>query len=163
MNQPPAIVFREKVKPSDPEAVRLLVQSSGFFSQVEVEIALELVEEHLMKGEESGYSFLFAELQGQVVAYSCFGPIPGTESNYDLYWIAVLNDFRSMGIGKEVLQRSEQIIAQRGGRQIYVETSSRDQYEPTRSFYKNHGYGKAAQLQDFYAVGDHKVIYVKAL
>lgn len=163
MNQLPAIVFRENVKPTDIAAVQLLVQSSGFFSQAEIEIALELVEEHLMKGEQSGYSFLFVESDGQVVAYSCFGRIPGTQSSYDLYWIAVLSDFRSMGIGKKVLQESEQIISQRGGRRIYVETSSRDQYAPTRSFYTSNGYGEEARLKDFYAVGDHKVIYVKAL
>jgi hypothetical protein len=46
---------------------------------------------------------------------------------------------------------------------VYVETSSRDQYEPTRRFYLKCGYRVDAVLEDFYAPGDGKVIFVKAL
>ncbi|MDY6910698.1 MAG: hypothetical protein SWC40_12285, partial [Thermodesulfobacteriota bacterium] len=38
---------------------------------------------------------------------------------------------------------------------------SRSLYEPTRAFYHRCGYARAALLQDFYAPGDHKVIFVK--
>jgi hypothetical protein len=50
-----------------------------------------------------------------------------------------------------------------GGRRIYIETSSRAQYEPTRGFYLKCGYRQETILEDFYAPGDGKVIYVKAL
>jgi hypothetical protein len=50
-----------------------------------------------------------------------------------------------------------------GGKRIYVETSSREQYRPTRSFYSCCGYCKEATLEDFYSSGDHKVIYLRML
>jgi hypothetical protein len=46
-----------------------------------------------------------------------------------------------------------------GGRVIYIETSSKAQYEPTRKFYENYGCDVEAVLKDFYDTGDHKYIY----
>ena len=54
-------------------------------------------------------------------------------------------------------------MAARGARRVYVDTSSRSQYEPTRAFYLACGYAREAFLADFYAPGDGKVIFVKAL
>ena len=48
-------------------------------------------------------------------------------------------------------------------RQVYIETSNREQYAPTRGFYLRCGYRQEALLKDFYAVGDDKVIYGKVL
>ena len=46
---------------------------------------------------------------------------------------------------------------------LYVETSSRPQYEPTRAFYGRLGYHVAAELPDFYGPGDGQVIFAKRL
>jgi D-alanine-D-alanine ligase len=157
------LAYREEVKPSDLGSVREIVCSSGFFSDAEVEIALELVNERLNKGIASGYHFMFAEHAGKVIGYTCFGPIAGTEASYDLYWVAVRDDFRGLGIGKKLLAKTEKGIAEMGGRRIYIETSSRERYELTRSFYKSCGYQEEALLKDFYAPGDAKIIYVKEI
>ena len=158
------IVYREQSLPSDLQGVRRIVASSDFFSKKELDIALELVEESLHKGVSSGYHFLFAENgKGQMIGYACFGPIPGTMESYDLYWIAVENEVRGAGLGKEILGKAEQRISELGGNRIYVETSSREQYKPTRAFYSKCGYVKEAGLKDFYSPGDDKIIYVKVL
>ncbi|MBN2012255.1 GNAT family N-acetyltransferase [candidate division KSB1 bacterium] len=157
------LAFRDDVQPNDPEHVRDIVTSSGFFSDEEINIAVELVTERLEKGLASGYYFIFADENGRTVGYACFGPIPGTRASYDLYWIAVHDNQRGQGIGKQLLQRSEHSINQLGGKRIYIETSSRDQYVPTRSFYINNEYDTAAVLDDFYAPGDSKYIFVKEL
>jgi len=159
-----APVFRENVEPSDPDRVRAIVNSSGYFSSQEVETAVELVEETLKRGAAaSGYHFLFAERAGRVIGYACFGPIACTEGSYDLYWIAVHNDHRGSGLGKALLKRSETLIQERGGRRIYVETSSRDQYRPTHHFYESCSYRIEAVLEQFYSPEDNKIIYVKVL
>ena len=44
-----------------------------------------------------------------------------------------------------------------------VETSSRDDYAPTRAFYLACGYQIVAELPDFYAPGDGKLIYLRVL
>jgi len=158
-----ALSYRETVKPEDAENVGNIVKSTGFFDEEEILIAVELVQERLEKGLQSGYHFLFAELDGRAAGYTCFGPIPATSCSYDLYWIAVHDEFRGMGIGKELIKRTEPLIAGLGGRRIYIETSSRDLYIPTRAFYLKCGYTQEAFLTDFYHPGDSKVIYVKTV
>jgi ribosomal protein S18 acetylase RimI-like enzyme len=155
--------YREEVLVADREAVRAIVSASGFFSSEETAIAAELVETHLLQGEKSGYFFLFAEQAGEVAGYTCFGPIPGSIHSYDLYWIAVDNRLRHRGIGKDLLSRSEALIGQRGGKRIYIETSARPQYEKTVAFYLACGYRQEAFLEDFYAPGDSKIIFVKVI
>ncbi len=154
--------FRQQVRDADQEAVRALVRESGFFSPAEVDIAVELVSERLLEGDRSGYFFLFAEQEGRLAGYSCFGPIPGSEHSYDLYWIAVESGLRRRGIGRELLSRSEDMVQRAGGKRLYVDTSSRPQYESTVTFYLNCGYRKEAFLEDFYAPGDGKIILAKA-
>ena len=158
-----SVLFRETPVHTDTERVKEIIESSGFFSPQEIEVARELVQERLAKGVSSGYFFLFAEAEGRVVGYACYGPIPCTVQSFDLYWIAVEQSLRGTGLGRELLQRSEQAMALAGGSRIYVETSSRELYGSTRGFYEACGYGKAAVLEDFYAPGDDKVIYLKIL
>ena len=157
------ILYRDHVRPDDCQTVREIIASSGFFSPAEVDIAVELVQTRLAQGLPSGYYFLFAEQAAEVLGYTCFGPIPGTTVSYDLYWIAVRQPYRGAGLGGALLARSEQAIAAHGGQRIYVETSSRPLYGPTHAFYNTHGYRQAALLDDYYAPGDGKLIYVKVL
>jgi D-alanine-D-alanine ligase len=158
------IVFREHAQPSDTARVRSILTSSGFFSNDEVEMAVELVNESLRIGSErSGYQFLFAELAGDVIGYACFGPIACTRNSFDLYWIAVHKAFRSAGLGKELLKRCESLIEEQQGRRIYVETSSRELYRPTHQFYSSCGYKVEAVLKQFYSPEDDKIIYLKVL
>jgi GNAT superfamily N-acetyltransferase len=143
--------------------VREIVAATGFFSAEEVRIAEELVEERLSRGEDSGYLFLFADRGGDTVGYTCYGLIPLTAASYDLYWIAVHPSAQGDGLGRRLLTATEKRIRALGGRRVYAETSSRPQYLPTRAFYDRCGYRTAAQLEDFYAPGDGKVIFEKVL
>jgi GNAT superfamily N-acetyltransferase len=157
------IVYREKVRPGDREAVARIVRATRFFSEDEEGIAVELVNERLIKGEASGYFFLFAEEEDRLLGYSCFGPIPGSTHSYDLYWIAVDPGVQGKGLGKKLLVESERLMKMRGAQRIYADTSSRPQYETTRAFYRACGYFQEAFLVDFYAAGDGKAIFVKVL
>jgi D-alanine-D-alanine ligase len=158
-----SLIYREKLISTDIEVIRKLIESVGVFSPEENDIAVELAQISLIKGSTSGYHFLFAKLPDNIVGYTCFGPIAGTMASFDLYWIVVHQNFRGLGIGKKLLAGTESMIAKRGGRRIYIETSSRKQYEPVRSFYSGCGYCEEAILNDFYSPGDNKVIYVKAI
>lgn len=156
------ITYRKDVRSSDRDDIRRLVDSTGFFSEAEIGIAVELIDERLLHGVQSGYHFLFGELTGRMIGYTCYGPIPGAPNRYDLYWIVVHHDFRQRGIGKSLLSKTEAIIRKKKGQRIYIDTSSRDQYRTTRMFYDACGFREEAMLKDFYGPGDHKVIYVKA-
>lgn len=155
--------IRNEVSPDDPERVREIVDSTGFFYDYEIEVAVELVQENLAKGSESGYNFLFVEMEGKTVGYSCFGLIPCTESSFDLYWIVVHNQYRNLGIGRKLLTLTEQAAARMGSRAMYAETSSQPQYEPTRRFYLSNHYTEEARLKDFYKEGDDKLIYSRII
>ena len=157
------LVWREKVAPSDEDAVRALCRSSGFFYEDEIEMAGDLVREHLAKGLASGYHFIFAEAGQATQGYACFGPIACTRFSWDIYWVAVDQVHRGQGLGKKLMHEVEARIAVLGGQRLYVETSSRRQYQPTRSFYATLGYRQEALLPDFYAPGDGKIILVKTL
>lgn len=157
------LTFRYEVVASDIRTVRLIVESTGFFHPPEVDVAVELVEERLQRGAASGYFFVFAERDGQPIGYSCYGPIACTISSFDVYWVAVHRDAQQLGLGRRLMSLTEDLIRDHGGRRIYVETSGQDKYLPTRCFYDRCGYIHAAELPEFYGVGDSKVIYLKVL
>jgi ribosomal protein S18 acetylase RimI-like enzyme len=156
-----ALHLRHRVLPSDRQAVRALVEATGFFRANEVDVAEELVRECLSRGEASGYHFLFAERDGQLAGYACYGPIAVTLGSWDLYWIIVHPNFQRQGIGAALLADAEKRICAAQGRQIYIETSSQPLYQPTQSFYARGGYVLEATLKDFYAPGDDKLVFVK--
>lgn len=158
------ITFRENIIEADKENIRSILDSSLiFFSKEEKNIALELAEERLTKGIQSGYDFLFAEYKNKVAGYICFGKIAGTESGFNIYWMAVRDDLRGQGIGKMILKKTEEIIFSTGGKKVYLQTSSKEQYAGTRKFYEKMGYNEEAFLRDYYSDGDSQVIYLKIL
>ena len=68
-----AAAFREIPRPQDAAAVREMVAATGFFSDEEADIAKELVDERLAKGEDSGYFFVFADsADGGLDGYACY-------------------------------------------------------------------------------------------
>ena len=157
------VIFRKDVRPSDRETVRKIVEATGYFSGDETTMAVELVQERLTMGDASGYHFLFAEAEGAVIGYAVYGPCPATLHSYDIYWMAVYPDFQGRGLGRKLLAMCESLIREKGGRQVYMDTSGRAQYEPTRRLYVARGYLQVAYLPDYYAPGDAKITYVKVI
>ncbi len=160
---PSGLSWRNAVAEPDIGSIRDLVAATGFFTVEEVAIAAELVEERIAKGPASGYEFVLAEECGQLAAYACFGPIAGTESAFDLYWIAVGPGRQGGGLGRQLLARAEDAMRAMGASRHYAETSSSERYAPTRAFYARTGFREVAVIPDFYRPGDGKVVYEKVL
>ena len=158
------MALRDEVRAADISAIARLAGATGFFTAEEVAVAAELAEECLREGPASGYHFLFAEdATSGLLGYACFGPTPCTRSSFDLYWIIVDPRQQGRGVGKRLIQATEARIPILGGTRVYIETSSRDLYHPTRRFYERCGYALEAVLKDFYAPRDDKLIYYKTL
>jgi len=157
------ITFRDTVNAADPETIEELTTSCNIFYPEEIAVARELVEDRLLKGISCGYYFFFAEVDGRIAGYTCFGPIPMTRSRFDIYWIAVFKAFQGTGIGRLLMQKTEDQVQAMNGRRIYVETSSRNEYSPAHRFYSASGYHPDAVLKDYYAPGDSKLVYLKIL
>ena len=155
--------FRERLRSGDVETIRSLVAQTQVFSRAELEIAVEVATAGLHSGEASGYRFFLAEEAGRLAGFTAFGPIPATAASWDLYWIAVDPTGQRRGLGGRLLAASEARAAEQGCRRLYVDTSGRADYAPARAFYERHGYRREATLEDFYAPGDAKVIYLREL
>jgi ribosomal protein S18 acetylase RimI-like enzyme len=156
-----------KIRPlakEDHDAVRVILENAGNFTAEEIETAIELVDDWLADGEDSGYLTYVLESTNNpfpIVGYICFGEAPLTIGTYDLYWIAVDTKHHRGGFGKKLIQFAEEEIERRGGRMLLIETSSQETYGGTISFYERSGYEIAGRIKDFYKLGDDKLIFCK--
>jgi len=148
----------------DGQDVVNVAASTPLFTAEEVGTVREIWQEYIQQDdEEDPYLFLAAYHDGQLVGFSCFGHRSLTQSTYLLYWIAVDNSLRNMGIGRRLLKATEEAVMRIGGTQIVIETSDDPSYEPTRKFYSRLGYTEAGAIPDFYKAGDGLVVYFKHL
>lgn len=165
-NAPREEVRIRALDPHDRSSIEDMVVSSGKFNDVEIATALELVEEALEEGEESGYIFAVLETGSADTAvrgYACYGPVPLAEGVYDLYWIVVHPASQGTGLGRHLIHFVERDVVSRGGRMILIETSSQETYGDTVRFYERSGYQLAARIRNFYKIGDDKLVFQKEL
>jgi ribosomal protein S18 acetylase RimI-like enzyme len=140
-----------------------ILAATAVFSSDEIDVALELFDESSVSGAPA-YEFVGAyDDVGALMGYACYGPTPSTNGTYDLYWIAVHPAAQGSGDGSRLLREVERRLAERGGRLLIVETSSRDSYVGTRRFYEARGYAETARVSSFYAPSDDRVVYTKRL
>jgi GNAT superfamily N-acetyltransferase len=155
------LTLRDELVPSDRPLLEQILHACQFFRDDEIAVALELIEDRLAKGGNSEYHFLLAIHNEKLVGYCCYGRIPCTVHSFDLYWIVVDPTLRRGGIGRKLVAGAEERIRALGGGRIYIDTSSRPIYEPTHRFYTSCGYKTVANLHDFYATGDNKIVMLK--
>jgi len=125
---------------------------------------MELVDEVLKNPDNRDYRIYSAIYPPEEFAgYICYGPIPMTAYCYDLYWVAVDQQFSKRGVAGGLIEFMEADVRRHRGKHVYVDTSSTAAYAPARSFYEKHGYRAVCTLCDFFKTGDHKVIYRKEL
>jgi len=139
----------------DRDKILRLLRQRGTFTEKELQVALEVIDEILRQPERKDYH-IFCTDDGldSLIGYICFGPIPLTDSCYDLYWIAVDKRFARKGVGGKLLGFMEEFVTREGA-------SSTPPSEAARSFYEKNGYHVGCVLNDFYREGDHKMIFMK--
>lgn len=150
-----------KVEDSDREELVSIINGIGLFNDEEKAVAIELIDESL-KDETNYYQTFVILHEGKTVAgYYCIGKRALTDGVYDLYWIVVGTGFQSHGYGNALLQHAESYAANAGGRLLLAETSSKQSYKQTRSFYKKNHYEELATIRDFYSINDNLIVYGK--
>jgi ribosomal protein S18 acetylase RimI-like enzyme len=147
---------------ADRDRVREIVESSGVFRPDEIAIALEVLD-GAVTAPRRDYWAVGAYQDSRLVGFAAFGPVPCTVGTWDLYWIAVDPAVQGSGIGRMLMDHCEATITAEGGRLVVVETSSRQDYGPTRAFYRRLRYDESAHIPDYYALGDGLVVYTKSL
>jgi len=143
-----------------PHLIRIL-NETGAFTDVEVGCAVELLGIVLDDPNQLDYIVAVAEDGGRPTGYVLYGPVPLTEGNYDLYWIATDPAVQGSGFGRSLLAHVEAEVRLRQGRMICLETSSQGSYERTRQFYERAGYLEESRIRDFYRPGDDRITYIK--
>jgi GNAT superfamily N-acetyltransferase len=140
-----------------------ILRATGVFNDAEVDVALELFDEvyetagagwRVAGGAEQAppairhplrvhpdYAFLGAfDATGELMGYACYGPTPGTDRTFDLYWIAVDPAAQGTGTGTLLLTEVERRVAALHARLLIVETSSRPESAATRAYYLARAY-----------------------
>ena len=100
---------------------------------------------------------------GGPIAVAYHVPERMTDGTYNLLLIAVHPDRHGQGLGAALMAHVEADLAARSARVLLVETSGLPEFERTRRFYRHIGYEEEARIREFYAAGEDKVVFRKAL
>lgn len=152
-----------KLLRQDIPALTRILKETGAFTRVEIECALELLQIVLDDPTQQDYEVAVADSDGEPAGYVLYGPVPLTEGNYDVYWIATDPCLHGKGFGRLLMEHVQEQVKKRGGRMICLETSSQGSYSRTRRFYETAGFKEESRIRDFYRPGDDRITYVKRL
>jgi ribosomal protein S18 acetylase RimI-like enzyme len=146
---------------SETDQLVAIALETGVFKPIEIKALEEVLNEFHDSNHALGHRCVTFEQDGVPLGFAYYAPTAMTDRNWHLWWIAVTKNTQARGIGGELLRFLEQDIRQTHGRQLLIETSSLPHYELTRKFYLKHGYEQACIQPDYYADGDHMVIFRK--
>ena len=147
---------------SDIEAVVALVVAAKLFSADEAGVVRALLDGYT-SAPDDGHSGVVDEVDGCVVGVAYYQPRGPADRLWDLTMIAVEPGSQGGGRGRALLRHVEDELSDRGQRLLVVETSSTDQYDRARDFYRTCGYLEEARIRDYWQDGDDLVVFTKRL
>ncbi|AMV72722.1 GNAT family N-acetyltransferase [Desulfuromonas sp. DDH964] len=150
-----------KLERSDLPELERVLRATSAFTEPEVECAMELLHIVLDDPAQKDYLVAVADHEGKAAGYILYGPVPVTEGNFDIYWIATDPAVQGKGLGRALMEFAEADARARGARMVCLETSSQGGYQRTRRFYDQAGYIQESCIRDFYKPGDDRLTYVK--
>src|SRR5262249_23845593 len=124
-----------------------LAEGTGVFKPLELEALREVLDDYHAGNHHAGHRALTLEQAGQPVGFPYHAPTAMTDRTWHLYWIFVQKTGQARGLGSQLLKHVEEDIVHSGGRLFLIETSSLPSYDPTRKFYRKHGYEQAAVIR----------------
>jgi len=138
----------------DRAAIENILRRTDVFTEEEVVVAMELVDEALNPDPSTTYKMAVTRTDGRVSGYILWGKTYFTTWSYDLYWMAVDPDVQRGGVGSMLVREMERQMRAEGGRIVRIETSSLPEYAKTRAFYAKIGYPETLRVPDFYWEGN---------
>ncbi len=151
-----------KFEQEDKEKLIEIVERTNTFTELEKEIATEMIE---MANSDSDtfYDIFVYEDNGEILGYHCTGRRALSDGAYDLYWIVVAPEYQDNSVGRKLLKHAEDFVKEQNGRWILIETSSKEELLPTRKFYLRNNYTIISEIKDFYSVGESMILFGKYL
>lgn len=155
------VLIREAAS-GDREALIEIVNKTANLTGEEKNCATELLDIYFTNPLQKDYFFLTAsDASNRPVGYVCYGGRPLTDAVWDLYWILVSPGYRMKGVGRMLLERTEEVLKEKKARMLLAETSGLPSYEAARGFYLKTGFKEEARIREFYKPGDDLVVYIK--
>ena len=154
--------MNEKIKAvtkSDIDGLKKVVDSSELFPSDYLD---EMISDYFNNPETQDIWFAYIDNDKQVAIGYCV-PEKLTDGTYNLLAIGVSQDSQRTGIASQMMIYIEQLLKQKDGRILIVETSSDDAQIGARNFYKKIGYTRAAVIKDFWKDGEDKIVFWKKL
>lgn len=146
--------------PADTPTLVELARATQVFKPHELVALQEVLDDYHAGNHEFGHRAAVWQ-DDAVRGFVYYAPTAMTDRTWELWWIAVDPACQGRGLGGTLLKAVEDAVRAENGRILLIETSSTPPYHPTRGFYLKHGYTVAAEIADFYADGDGKVIFSK--
>ena len=150
-----------KLQANDRAQLVAIIENTNNFSEEEKKVAIELIDEAIANPNHEYYNVFVSENENKIDGYHCVGKRALTDGVFDLFWIVVDSSTQNKGIGKQLLDHSENFVKESNGRWILAETSSKDSYNATRNFYMRNKYSIVSQIKDFYKVNDNLIVFGK--
>ena len=86
-----------------------------------------------------------------------------SEDVWNLWFIGLRPGDQGGGGGSLLMAEAERTVRAEGGRLLLIETSLADAQEDARGFYAARGYGREAVIREYYAPGEDKIVFRRAL
>lgn len=152
----------------DVEKIKHLALVNHMFEPDEIGMFDEMLA-GFFDGSLSDHYWIVADTEddsAEIAAAAYFAPEPFSDRMWNLYFIATDPAQHGSGAGSTIIDHVEQQLRSAGdslARTLIVDTSSMDDYEQARDFYRGRGFVQEATIREFYGPGDHKITFWKAL
>lgn len=144
---------------TDVAELKKVVDSCGLFPSEYLE---EMISDYLNNPDTQDIWFTYIENNIPIAIGYCV-PEKFTDGTYNLLAIGVSQDSQRKGVASEMMNYIEQLLKQKEGRILIVETSSDDAQIGARNFYEKIAYTLAAVIKDFWKDGEDKIVFWKKL
>ena len=159
----PKVSSIRPVSPADTPSLVALSASSGLFETEELGAIREMLDDYHATKVGSGHQILTYDEAGKLLGIVYFAPKEFTDRVWELMMIAVDAPRHRQGIGSRMLQAVEDAVRAVNGRLLLIETSDKSSFEPTRQFYRKHGYSEVAHIPDYFTDGEGKASFIKRM
>lgn len=107
--------------------------------------------------------WLTYQINGEAVGFCYTVPEDFADGTWNMLALGVRPDLQGKRIGAALVAAAERHLKDKGQRILIVDTTGTDDFALTRKFYVQNGYEEEARIRDFWADGDDKVTFRKAL
>ena len=142
----------------DIQKIQSIVDQTGLFP---ADLVPDLLDPFLT--EQTTEFWRTARIAQEIVGFAYIVPEMLAEGTWNLTAIAIAPSHQRSGAGSVLLNAVEDHLRTLHQRILLVDTSSTEDFEMARGFYIRNGYAEEARIRDFWAEGDDKVVFLKAL